>query len=385
MTSPLYIDFHILQNVPPSNLNRDDAGSPKHAQFGGARRARVSSQAWKRATRVAYADGVPKADRATRTKKIAAQLAERLREREGLTGEGATRLATALLAPLGITMSQKKSEETSYLLFFGHRQLDSIAHLVDGRAKELLGLDDKDLAKAVGEFDIDAELMRSHPAEVALFGRMVANRAEINVDAAVQVAHALSTHPVEVEFDYYTAVDDENSEADTGAGMIGTVEFNSATLYRYATLGLRQLHTNLGGGDGQAQDTAEAVRRFTTSFVTSMPTGHQNSFAHRTLPFLVVAALRADQPVNLVSAFEKPVRGTNGLAEESARRLATEARTVRETWGSVPLATFACYGSLGDDASGTVREAFGDSLPFPQLTEKVGEAALSWLSKGAVS
>ncbi|TDC10589.1 type I-E CRISPR-associated protein Cas7/Cse4/CasC [Streptomyces sp. 8K308] len=385
MTSPLYIDYHILQNVPPSNLNRDDAGSPKHAQFGGARRARVSSQAWKRATRVAYAESVSKADRATRTKKIAALLAERLQEREGIGPEEAARLATALLAPLGITMSQKKSEETSYLLFFGRRQLDAIAGLVHGRVPELLGLEDKELATRLGKLDIDAELMRSHPAEVALFGRMVANRPEINVDASVQVAHALSTHPVESEFDYYTAVDDENDKGQTGAGMIGTIEFNSATLYRYATLGLHQLYANLGGTEANAGDAAEAAKRFTETFATSMPTGHQNSFAHRTLPYLVVATLRADQPVNLISAFEKPVRGTNGLADASAARLAAEALAVRDTWGSVPLAVFASYSEQGEDTGKKLSEAFGASLPFPQLAEKVEESALTWLEKGTLA
>ncbi|MGP4112337.1 type I-E CRISPR-associated protein Cas7/Cse4/CasC [Streptomyces sp. 4N509B] len=385
MTRPLYIDVHILQNVPPSNLNRDDAGSPKHAQFGGARRARVSSQAWKRATRLTYAGGLPEADQATRTKKVAALLTERLQEREELGQEDAARLATALLGPLGITMSRTKSEETSYLLFFGRRQLDAIADLIGGEARELLSKEDKDLADSVAKLEIEAELMRSHPDEVALFGRMVANRPEINVDAAVQVAHALSTHPVHSEFDYYTAVDDENTKAQTGAGMIGTIEFNSATLYRYATVGLHQLHANLGDSDANAEDTAAAAERFIEAFAKSMPTGHQNSFAHRTLPFAMVVALRADQPVNLISAFEQPIHGTNGLASASAARLAAEARTTSETWGSAPLKTLACYPTLDEKTNKQLGEAFGTSVPFPKLTAQVRAAALSWLANGALS
>ena len=379
MTSNLYLDLHVLQTVPPSNLNRDDAGTPKHAIYGGARRARVSSQAWKRATRTDYAAAVPEADRATRTKRIAEKLAERLEEQEQLSSEDAARLATGLLSPLGITMSQLKSAETSYLLFYGRRQVEAIANLVQGRAQELLALDDKALKEELGKLDIGGELMHAHPAEVALFGRMVADRAGLNVDAAVQVAHALSTHAVETEFDYYTAVDDENRREETGAGMIGTIEFNSATLYRYATLSLPQLRDNLGGGASAAEPAAKAARGFTEAFVKSMPTGHQNSFAHRTLPFVVVAAVRTDQPINLVSAFEQPVFGSRGLADESAARLADEARKVSEVWDSAPDQLFASY-SLHDDSTGKkLAGGFGESLSFPQLTTQVEEAARAGL------
>ncbi len=379
VTSNLYLDLHVLQTVPPSNLNRDDAGTPKQAVYGGARRARVSSQAWKRATRTAYAAAIPETDRATRTKRIAMKLAEQLEQQEDLSPEDAARLATGLLEPLGITMSQRKSTETSYLLFYGRRQVEAIANLVRGRARELLALDDKGLKGELRRLDVDGELMRAHPAEVALFGRMVADRAGLNVDAAVQVAHALSTHAVETEFDYYTAVDDENKREETGAGMIGTVEFNSATLYRYATCNLPQLHDNLGGGASTAESAAQAARRFTEAFTKSMPSGHQNSFAHRTLPFVVVTALRTDQPVNLVSAFERPVFGSRGLADESALALASEAQKVSEVWGSVPDKVFASYSPHADGTGEKLAQAFGKSLPFPQLTQHVQEAALAGL------
>ncbi|WP_326690331.1 MULTISPECIES: type I-E CRISPR-associated protein Cas7/Cse4/CasC [unclassified Streptomyces] len=383
MTSNLYLDLHVLQTVPPSNINRDDAGTPKHALYGGARRARVSSQAWKRAARTTYAAAVPEADRATRTKRIAAMLAERLEDQEQLAPEAAARLATGLLEPLGITMSQRKSTETSYLLFFGHRQLDAIANLLRGRAQELLALEDKALKEELAGLDIDAELMRAHPAEVALFGRMVADRAGLNVDAAVQVAHALSTHAVETEFDYYTAVDDQNEREETGAGMIGTIEFNSATLYRYSTLSLPQLRDNLGGGASAAEPAAQATRSFTEAFVKSMPTGHQNSFAHRTLPFVVVAALRTDQPVNLVAAFERPVFGSRGLADESALALAAEAKTVSEVWGSVPDKLYACYSPHSEGTGEKLTDVFGASISFPQLTDQVEKAVLAGLRENA--
>jgi CRISPR system Cascade subunit CasC len=336
-----YVDVHVLQTVPPSNLNRDDAGSPKQAVYGGVRRARVSSQAWKRATRVAFADRVPEAELATRTKKISALLADRVAERTGLEVAAATRIASSLLAgSLGIKAG-KKAEETAYLLFVGRPQIERLVDLVADRAAELASLDDAALTAALAGQPVRAELAKGHPIDVALFGRMVADIPALNVDAATQVAHALSTHEVEIEFDYFTAVDDENPAEETGAGMIGTVEFNSATLYRFATVGVHQLLDNLGG---QLDAAATALEVFLASFVTSMPTGHQNSFAHRTPPYLVAVVLREDQPVNLVSAFEAPVRANGaGIAEESAVRLVTELNKASDLWDLAPLQVAAAY------------------------------------------
>jgi len=378
MTRPtLFVEVHILQSLPPSNINRDDSGTPKQALYGGARRARVSSQAWKRATRIEFAKAEPAADRATRTKRIAALLSDRLAllaadGGAGVDKEGADRLAAALLEPLGIKKSSKKEEQSAYLLFFGKRQLDSLIALLDGRAGELLALSDEDLKKEVGQLPVVAALSTGHPAEVALFGRMVADLKDLNVDASVQVAHALSTHAVRTEFDYYTAVDDENVE-DSGAGMIGTVEFNSATLYRYAVLGVHQLRDNLTS----PQATREAAVRFVGAFARSMPAGHQNSFAHRTLPHLVLVTVRTDQPVNLVSAFETPVTGHSGLAVESATKLADELTQTGRTWGSVPAHVLATYGMEGDKLA----EAFGPSAPFPALLENLDGLISGWLTE----
>ncbi|MEU7566982.1 type I-E CRISPR-associated protein Cas7/Cse4/CasC [Streptomyces fradiae] len=377
----LFVEVHILQSLPPSNANRDDSGTPKQALYGGARRARVSSQAWKRATRTEFAKAVEPADRATRTKRIAALLAERLTRPTAEGGAGldtaqADRLSAALLQPLGITKSSKKEEQSAYLLFFGKRQLDAIVKLLDGRAAELAALPDADLKAEVGKLPVVATLTTGHPAEVALFGRMVADLPSLNVDAAVQVAHALSTHAVRTEFDYYTAVDDENTD-DHGAGMIGTVEFNSSTLYRYAVLGVHQLRDNLSSPDA----TREAAVRFVDAFTRSMPTGHQNSFAHRTLPHLVILTVRTDQPVNLVSAYEEPVVGVTGLATESAVRLAGELRSVAATWGAEPVRTLAAYSIESDK----VTEVFGPSVAFPSLLDSLGDLVGQWLADGEIT
>jgi CRISPR-associated protein Cas7/Cse4/CasC subtype I-E len=130
--------------------------------------------------------------------------------------------------------------------------------------------------------------LRLNPGiDIALFGRMVADDPTLNTDACAQVAHSISTHKVSNEYDYFTAVDDFSSEDSAGAGHIGTVEFNSSTLYRYATVAVHELYKQLAG------DTADAVCEFVRAFICSMPTGKQNTFANRTLPDAVLVALRA--------------------------------------------------------------------------------------------
>ncbi|MFI5755170.1 type I-E CRISPR-associated protein Cas7/Cse4/CasC [Streptomyces sp. NPDC051569] len=376
--SRTYVDIHILQTVPPANLNRDDQGNPKEAYFGGVRRSRVSSQAWKRSTRTHFAERVPEQDLATRTRRIGAALTERIVVGSGLDAEPAARLSGALLAQLKISAG-KKDGDTAYLFFYGNRQLEAVARLVKDRAVELAGLDDVQLADEIKRMPVQEKFSTGHPMDVALFGRMVADIPALNVDAATQVAHALSTHAVELEFDYFTAVDDAQTGEETGAGMIGTIGFNSATLYRYASVGLHQLLHNLT--DEEAAVTA--VEEFVTSFTRSMPTGYGNSFAHRTLPSLVAVVVRSDQPVNLVSAFEEPVsassatpaeghlsrrNGPSGIAANSARRLAREHAEALRAWGDAPDFTGVCH-TFTESAGTTelLEETFGEALAFPQL------------------
>ncbi len=374
--APLYIDVHVLQTVPPSNLNRDDAGSPKQATYGGVRRSRVSSQAWKRATRTAFAELLPPTQKATRTKKIAALLAARITARTGLEGDAAARLATHLLSPLGISAGKKKTSETAYLLFFGHAQLDRLVDLIADQAGDLAAMNDTDLAAALKDTPVRELLRRGHPVDVALFGRMVADVPGLNVDAATQVAHALSTHAVDVEFDYFTAVDDESPKEETGAGMIGTVEFNSATLYRFATVGIHQLLDNL---EGDLDAALEALRAFLIAFVRSMPTGHQNTFAHRTTPSLVAVAVRQHQPVNLVSAFEAPIRPSAGVAAESARRLAEEMQQTSTLWGLNPTLVASTY-TVPEGGSATLTNALGAPRPFDDVVATVVETTSGLLT-----
>ncbi|PRX95414.1 type I-E CRISPR-associated protein Cas7/Cse4/CasC [Allonocardiopsis opalescens] len=334
------IDVHVLQTVPPSNLNRDDTGAPKTAIYGGVRRARVSSQAWKRATRRAFHSMLDPGELGVRTKKVAELVAGRIRGIDPSIEEAqALHLAAEVVqAATGskIEVPKRKADaaknagaaapprESAYLMFLSARQRDGLAALaVEGRDDITAFLKDKE-NKARAKEIADTR----HSVDIALFGRMVADGADINVDAAAQVAHAISVHAVENESDYYTAVDDENTDAEPGAGMIGTVEFNSATLYRYAALDVDQLRRNLGAGLREDESVHEPLRRaveaFVRGFVESMPTGKSNTFGNHTLPDAVLVKLRSTRPVSFVGAFEEPVPALQGGGHlrEAVERLA---------------------------------------------------------------
>lgn len=300
----IYVDIHILQNVPPSCVNRDDTGSPKTAKYGGAVRARVSSQSWKHEIRLMFKELFSEDKIGVRTKKIPDMIVDEIIKLDSsINTEKAQKLAKKSLENAGIKLD--KEDKSSVLIFFSTAQSKALAQLAISESK-----DKNEYKKALNE---------TPSVDMALFGRMVAADPSLNFDAAAQVAHAISTHTVHNEYDYFTAVDDLNNEEESGAGHLGTVEFNSSTLYRYATVNVSELKKSLGNF------TADAVKGFVTSFVKSMPTGKQNTFANRTMPDYIYITLRDDQPVNLVSAFEKPITGTDGYLEKSKTALKSYA------------------------------------------------------------
>ncbi|QBS41306.1 type I-E CRISPR-associated protein Cas7/Cse4/CasC [Nocardia sp. CS682] len=356
------IELHILQTVPPSNLNRDDTGSPKTAIYGGVRRARVSSQAWKRATRVAFDDHLDRSELGVRTRRVVELLGAEITSCAPDLEARALELASAVMKEIGVKVKPPKkdaTEEAGYLVFLSRHQIAALARAaVDAAAAA-------DVAKALQEAKVKDLADREHSVDIALFGRMVADQADLNVDAAVQVAHAISVHPVETEFDYFTAVDDHIGDAETGAAMIGTVEFNSSTLYRYATVDVDRLHDNLG--DPEA--TRRAVEAFVTSFVRSMPTGKQNTFANRTLPEAVVVFVRDTQPINLVGAFEHPIResSTGGRVKRAADALRDEAREIERAYNEAPVTGWVTR--LGSDTSAL--DDLGSNVSFADLVSQL--------------
>ncbi|TDQ53221.1 type I-E CRISPR-associated protein Cas7/Cse4/CasC [Actinorugispora endophytica] len=392
------LDLHVLQTVPPSNLNRDDTGAPKTAVYGGVRRARVSSQAWKRATRLAFDTLLDPAELGTRTKRVAELLAGRIRriddsieEREAweLAAETVQAATGSKIEPpkRKVEAARKNggdapAPESAYLMFLSARQLDGLAALaVEGRADIKAFLKDKDTKKRAKE-TADTR----HSVDIALFGRMVADGADINVDAAAQVAHAISVHAVENESDYYTAVDDHNTDAEPGAGMIGTVEFNSATLYRYAALDVDLLRRNLGEGLREDEPVTEPLRRaveaFVRGFVESLPSGKLNTFGNNTLPDAVIVKLRSSRPVSFVGAFEEPVKAASiedypqeeassgGHLREASERLAAYVPDIERAYGVDDADTWV----LRVGESTRKLSALGTEASLPDLVEAVGAA-----------
>jgi CRISPR system Cascade subunit CasC len=338
------VDIHVIQTVPPSNLNRDDTGSPKSAVYGGTRRARVSSQAWKRATRDAFETLLDRDELGVRTKRVIELVGDEITKQDAAMKDRAPELAKAVLEAAGIKIKAARKadapEEAGYLLFLSNRQVFGLAELAVQAARDAVD----------GKVQIDtkaakARADREHSVDVSLFGRMVADLTDLNVEAAAQVAHALSVHTVANEYDYFTAVDDHkkaDANEDAGAGMIGTVEFNSSTLYRYATVDVDRLHDNLG----QAEATRRAMEAFTRAFVSSMPTGKQNTFANRTLPDAVLVVVRETQSINLVGAFEDPVADgeKGGRIAASIWRLAKHANELYDAFDERPVASWSFGG-----------------------------------------
>lgn len=323
--SNYYLDLHVLQTVPPSCINRDDTGSPKTAIYGGVTRARVSSQAWKHAMRNMFTEIFAEEQVGVRTKNPVELV---VKELEHLRYEGKVEKAAAEALKKG-GLKLNKDNKSDALLFMSRMQARKLAELIVSEEE-----DSKIYKKAMEKF----------PAiDMALFGRMVASDPSLNFDAAAQVAHSISTHEVINEYDYFTAVDDLASDDHAGAGHLGTVEFHSATLYRYATVNLRELRKNL------ESDTAPAVKGFVKAFLLSMPTGKQNTFANRTVPDFAYVALRKDQPVNLAGAFEKPIyTRKEGYAEKSVRALEEFAKKTYDAFVDAPQEAY-CVGEKGDN------------------------------------
>ena len=362
--SNIFLDIHVLQTVPPSNINRDDTGSPKTAVYGGTRRARVSSQAWKKAVRRSFAESLDESELGMRTKRVVELVGNQIHAAAPeIDLEEAYALASTALKTAGIKIeaskkidADKKPDTAGYLMFVSNVQAQRLAQLI--LAERNGG---ESLTKKLAKDALDSE----HSVDIALFGRMIADSADLNVDASCQVAHAISVHPVQTEFDYFTAVDDVNPEEESGAGMIGTVEFNSSTLYRYATVNLNGLAKNLG--DGAA--TVKATEAFVRAFIESMPTGKQNTFANRTLPDAVVVSVRERQPVNLVGAFEEAVEAVEGMGrlQMASKKLAEHSAGLNEAFSQAPVKTFV----ISPTAATGALETLGEKTTMAGLLESL--------------
>ena len=344
MNNKLFLDINVLQTVPPSNINRDDTGSPKTAQYGGVARSRVSSQSWKKAIRTYFNENGDVKNVGIRSLEIVQYLADEISKLvPEKPAEEVLKLADETLNNAGI---KTKDYQMRALFFMGATQAEALARAaVDG-------VKDKKELQA---------LIKDNPAiDIALFGRMVADDPSLNEDASSQIAHAISTHAVQTEFDFFTATDDLAPEDNAGAGMLGTVEFNSSTLYRYGNVAIHDLLRQLGN----EEVVVNALKLFIEAFVNSMPTGKVNTFANQTLPHAVLVTVRSDRPVNLVGGFEAPVKAKDGYIEQSISALREEFTRVRKFVKQPEFTLTLGLDSVGieQDSLNALVENFADEL-----------------------
>ena len=310
-----FIQIHALTVYAPSNLNRDDTGRPKTAKFGGAERLRISSQALKRAIRTSDAFKVRVgAHQGRRTQRLGDEIREHLIAK-GLAPADAAKGARAIAAVFG-KIKDEKSQDKGERDTSAH--IEQLAFVAPEERAAALDLADK-LAAGTALPDKMEGLVLRHAdtaVDIAMFGRMLADNPDFNREAAVQVAHAITTHRVEVEDDFYTAVDDlKKPSEDAGAGFIGELGFGSGVFYLYACIDRDQLEKNLGGNAGLA---GTAIAALLEGLATASPTGKQASFASRARAHYLRVEKGAQQPRQLSAAFFKPVRGEDLLAASIA-------------------------------------------------------------------
>lgn len=347
----MLVEIHMLQNHAPSNLNRDDTGSPKDAVFGGVRRVRISSQALKRAIRRSeiFERALESSGHGWRTRQLPERVRQILLER-GLSEEmaqiGALK-ASGFGNKDGKEQAPRESDglvRTAQTMFLTAADIEAVADVIYKAALE---------AKTPAQFrkvsvkSLEAQIRdggRPITPDVALFGRMVTSSAFRDVESSIQCAHAISTHPMTHEFDFYTAVDDfekpGESEEDRGADMMGDVEFTSACFYKYFSIDVDGIVDNLTtkGSDGVSAETARSMANatviaFLEAAVFTSPSGKQNTFAAHQLPDAILVEVKSRKiPVSYANAFVNPVslRSKEGLVVASVQRLAEHVKLMTQ-------------------------------------------------------
>ena len=320
-----FLQLHLLTFFPPANLNRDDTGRPKTAVVGGATRLRLSSQALKRAWRSSDVFQQALAGHmGARTQRFGEVVQRHLAER-GVSPDMAQAVARSIAEAFGKLKDEKDTNPA---------RIEQLAFLSPDEQAAALALADR---LASGEtVDVKkAGLLRQADtaADIALFGRMLASDPGYNREAAAQVAHAITTHKVTVEDDYYTAVDDlKTPYEDAGAGFLGEAAFGSGVFYLYLCVDRALLVRNLGGGEDAAALAATAVGALVEAAATVAPRGKQNSFAAHGRAHYVLAECGDLQPRTLAGAFVSPVAGSE-LLGDSVKTLDHYRAALDRTYG----------------------------------------------------
>jgi CRISPR system Cascade subunit CasC len=317
-----HLELHIIQSVPVACLNRDDLNSPKTAVFGGVQRARVSSQSWKRAIREMAKEIAPERFKGERTRLMFEPLVKEI-ETVGLSATDATDGAKKIVDAL-VKLDTKSTDKvrSTTLYFMSPLELQTLARIY---------AETKDAKKALKS--IDAKSLKD-AADISIFGRMVANDHSLTVEAASMFSHALSTHKVDNEIDFFAAVDDLQPKEEPGAGMTSTLEFNSATYYRFAAVNLDMLADKDHLGALTNQERQSVLHAFVEATIKAIPGARKNTMNSNTLPVHVLGVVREKgHPIQLVNAFESPVRSSQGYAAKSVELLKLEYAKLEATWG----------------------------------------------------
>jgi CRISPR system Cascade subunit CasC len=296
-----FINIHTLISHPSSMMNRDDSGLQKTAVFGGTIRSRISSQCLKRSIRQSdiYINAVEeKSIRTNKFEKLLQFCIEQMPETDA-------KLIEDVLLNLGSKVKKEKNKDTGEV----DRYFDAVQPYSLGAIREAINM-----VQADTELKELKKVVHIPTFDVALSGRMDASCPDRNVEAAMSVAHSLTTHSADIEVDWFTACDDL---AEQGSGHIGTTEFSSGVFYRYASINLDLLAQNV---KATPADVAPIVNTMVRCFSQVSPSAKQKVFAaHNQADFVLVA--QSDQPLSLANAFRKPVENTGEVMEKSIEEL----------------------------------------------------------------
>lgn len=338
----MLIEIHMLKNYPPTNLNRDDTGAPKSCLFGGVNRGRISSQCLKRSWRTSdlFKQEIGEENLGIRTRRLPQLIADKLLAL-GVSQEYVDTVYPEL-SGFGTKDGKKNKESavTAQIMFFAPQDIEAAALAVKEKldacktVKEVKALKAKDLQSGGKDVSI-----RPVTLDIALFGRMVTSDAFRDVEASMQVAHAISTNKVSMESDYFTAMDDllaGDLMDEKGAAMIGDIDYNASCYYIYASLDVDALKANLLHTEGVDEIVKKAVPALIRTMAFSNPSGKQNSFAGHVLPSAVLVECKESKvPTSMVNAFVEPVRpgGGHDLVGRSIEKLAQEADAIARNYG----------------------------------------------------
>lgn len=390
------IEIHTIRNLPTSHINADNTGRPKETEFGGCTRARISSQslksAWRKSeTLIEYTKDLSKEDVALRTRKLSYLVLEYMKENYGYTDDDENDISLCVQEIVG-------GDGKGVVCYITNQDIVFISYLIDKKIKDLLskGTKIKELTektekskKGSGKKKAifsDNEIKKEKknfenkygkviPAIVNLFGRMSTSEAISNVESALSVGHAFSTHVLASEIDFFTASDDiEKDETDTGSGHLGETVFNSSCYYSYAGVSLNQFCKNL---DENVTDEAYKKDAFLNVVKTMIeivclenPQTKKTSFACATFPECVyVTVKKRNIPCSLANAFAEPVQNDIGLVKNSVKRMADEIELVNDTY---PISTAGTFW-----LAPRYKDVFPDDVKvvntLPELIEKIGE------------